>query len=186
MPPSSSRGFSCFCLFKTFPIIENELPTHTPSSKVRYISHLGHTFNIAEALIELGEDLDTARQLINRVRQRAMNSAYVKDFNDPTKDAANYKIGLYPAAGWTQEYARKALRTEMRLEKALEGERYFDLVRWGIAKEVMTKYFEQEKDNRVYYQNAQFNDGEEYFPIPVAQYNFSLGRYTQNPGYPKF
>ena len=139
-----------------------------------------------EALIELGEDLDTARQLINRVRQRAMNSAYVKDFNDPTKDAANYKIGLYPAAGWTQEYARKALRTEMRLEKALEGERYFDLVRWGIAKDVMTKYFEQEKDNRVYYQNAQFNDGEEYFPIPVAQYNFSLGRYTQNPGYPQF
>ena len=75
-----------------------------------------------------------------------MNSATVKDFNDPTKDAANYKIGLYPAAGWTQDYARRALRTEMRLEKALEGERYFDLVRWGIAQEVMTAYFEAEKD----------------------------------------
>ncbi|MGM9811460.1 MAG: RagB/SusD family nutrient uptake outer membrane protein, partial [Muribaculaceae bacterium] len=92
----------------------------------------------AEALIEIGEDLDTARELINRVRQRAMQSQHVKDFNDPEKDAANYKIGLYPASGWTQDYARKALRTEMRLEKALEGERYFDLVRWGIAKDVMT------------------------------------------------
>ncbi len=140
----------------------------------------------AEALIELGEDLETARQLINRVRQRAMNSEYVKDFNDPTKDAANYKIGLYPAEGWTQDYARKALRTEMRLEKALEGERFFDLVRWGIAKDVMTRYFEAEKDQRVYYQVAKFDAGEEYFPIPVAQYNFSLGRYTQNPGYPAF
>lgn len=140
----------------------------------------------AEALIEIGEDLDTARELINRVRQRAMQSQYVKDFNDPEKDAANYKIGLYPASGWTQDYARKALRTEMRLEKALEGERYFDLVRWGIAKDVMTKYFEAEKDNRVYYQAAKFDSGEEYFPIPVNQYNFSLGRYTQNPGYPAF
>lgn len=140
----------------------------------------------AEALIEIGEDLDTARELINRVRQRAMQSQHVKDFNDPSKDAANYKIGLYPASGWTQDYARKALRTEMRLEKALEGERYFDLVRWGIAKNVMTKYFEAEKDNRVYYQAAQFDAGEEYFPIPVNQYNFSLGRYTQNPGYPAF
>lgn len=140
----------------------------------------------AEALIELGEDLETARQLINRVRQRAMNSEYVKDFNDPTKDAANYKIGLYPAEGWTQDYARQALRTEMRLEKALEGERFFDLVRWGIAKDVMTRYFEAEKDQRVYYQVAKFDAGEEYFPIPVAQYNFSLGRYTQNYGYPDF
>ena len=140
----------------------------------------------AEALIELGEDLETARQLINRVRQRAMNSEYVKDFNDPTKDAANYKIGLYPAEGWTQDYARQALRTEMRLEKALEGERFFDLVRWGIAKDVMTRYFEAEKDQRVYYQVAKFDAGEEYFPIPVAQYNFSLGRYTQNYGYPAF
>ena len=140
----------------------------------------------AEALIEIGEDLETARQLINRVRQRAANSQYVKDFNDPSKDAANYKIGLYPAAGWTQAYARQALRTEMRLEKALEGERYFDLVRWGIASDVMTKYFDAEKDNRAYYQTAKFDAGEEYFPIPVAQYNFSLGKYTQNPGYPAF
>lgn len=141
----------------------------------------------AEALIELGGDnLEEARTLINRIRSRAMNSPYVKDFNDPTKDAANYKIGLYPVAGWNQDYARQALRTEMRLEKALEGERYFDLVRWGIAKEVMTAYFNAEKDTRIYYQNASFDSGEEYFPIPVAQYNFSLGKYTQNPGYPAF
>lgn len=140
----------------------------------------------AEALIELGDDLDEAREIINRIRERAMNSAYVKDFNDPSKNAANYKIGLYPATGWTQDYARKALRTEMRLEKALEGERYFDLVRWGIAKETMTAYFNAEKSKRIYYQDATFDNGEEYYPIPVAQYNFSLGKYVQNPGYPAF
>ncbi len=141
----------------------------------------------AEALIEIGGNgLEEARMLINRVRSRAMNSAYVKDFNDPSKDAANYKIGLYPASGWTQEYARQALRTEMRLEKAMEGERFFDLVRWGIAKETMNNYFAAEKDTRIYYQNASFETGEEYFPVPVAQYNFSGGIYVQNPGYPAF
>lgn len=141
----------------------------------------------AEALIEIGGNgLDEARNLINRVRQRAMNSDYVKDFDDPSKDAANYKIGLYPSAGWTQDYARQALRTEMRLEKAMEGERFFDLVRWGIAKETMNRFFAAEKDNRVYYQNATFETGEEYFPVPVAQYNFSGGIYVQNPGYPSF
>lgn len=141
----------------------------------------------AEALIEIGGSrLDEARILINRVRQRAMDSKYVTDFNDPTKPAANYKIGLYPASGWNQDYARKALRTEMRLEKAMEGERFFDLVRWGIAKETMNNYFNAEKDNRIYYQNATFETGEEYFPVPVAQYNFSGGIYVQNPGYPSF
>ncbi len=141
----------------------------------------------AEALIEMGGDgLEEARGLINSIRERAMNSAYVKDFNDPSKDAAHYKIGLYPAEGWTQDYARQALRTEMRLEKAMEGERFYDLVRWGIAKETMNKYFDAEKDNRVYYQNAAFDTGEEYFPVPVAQYNFSGGIYVQNPGYPSF
>ena len=141
----------------------------------------------AEALIEIGGNgLEDARQLINRVRSRAMNSNYVKDFYDPSKDAAHYKIGLYPAAGWTQDYARKALRTEMRLEKAMEGERFYDLVRWGIAKETMNNYFAAERDNRLYYQSASFETGEEYFAIPTAQYNFSGGKYVQNPGYPGF
>jgi hypothetical protein len=141
----------------------------------------------AEALIEIGTDLETARTLINTIRTRAMNSPRVKDFKDNSKDAANYKIGLYPATGWTQDYARKALRTETRLEKAFEGERYFDLVRWGIAGEVMTKYIDSEKDNRTYYNNASFtSQKDEYYPIPTNQYNFSGGIYTQNPGYPSF
>lgn len=142
----------------------------------------------AEALIELNQNLDEARLLINEVRGRAANSQYwVKDFNDDTKYAANYKISLYPEAGWTQEYARKALRFETRLETAMEGERFFDLVRWGIAAETMNAYFEHEKSSRVYYQSSKFTEGrDEYFPISAQQYNFSNGAYTQNPGYGTF
>ncbi len=142
----------------------------------------------AEALIEMNQNLDVARQLINQVRHRAANKAYwVKDFNDNTKYAANYKIAEYPAAGWTQDYARKALRYETRLETAMEGERFFDLVRWGVAAETMNAYYSREKSLRSYYNNAQFTAGKnEYLPISITQYNLSNGAYTQNPGYASF
>ena len=143
----------------------------------------------AEALIEIGDGagLEEARELINRIRTRAKNSPYVKDFNDSSKDAANYNIGLYPAEGWTQDYARQALRFETRLEKAMEGERFFDLVRWGIASETMNTYIEKEEGKRVYYSIADFTQGrDEYLPISRPQYNFSNGNYVQNPGYGDF
>ena len=142
----------------------------------------------AEALIEMNQNLDQARQLINQVRARAAKSHYwVRDFNDNSKYAANYKIALYPAEGWTQDYARKALRMETRLETAMEGERFFDLVRWGIAAETMNAYYAREKGTRVYYNTAKFTAGKnEYFPISDTQYNLSKGAYTQNPGYGSF
>lgn len=147
----------------------------------------------AEALVELGRQ-DEARELINMIRNRAKNSPYVKAWDkaqrataiDINGYAANYVINEYPAAGWTQDYARKAVRHEYRMECALEGERFFDLVRWGVAAETMNKFFEVEKDDRVYYQNSKFVKGKhEYFPIPLAQYNLT-GIYVQNPGYAAF
>ena len=143
----------------------------------------------AEALIELneGNGLETARDLINQIRNRARNSAYVKDFNDHSKYAANYLVNPYPADGWNQDYARQALRWETRLEKALEGERFFDLVRWGIVETTMNKYIAAESDNRIYYANAHFTGGkDEYYPVPNNQYGFSGGKYVQNPGYAPF
>lgn len=141
----------------------------------------------AEALIEIGSDLNTARNLINQVRQRAKNSSYVKDFTDKNKNAANYTIGLYPTDNWTQDYARKALRTEMRLETAMEGERFFDLVRWGISSQVMNNFLTVEKNKRIYYANSKFTKGkDEYLAIPNNQYGFSGGLYVQNSGYASF
>ncbi len=47
---------------------------------------------------------------------------------------------------WTQDYARKALRFERKLELAMEGERFFDLVRWGIASQVLIQIFCERKN----------------------------------------
>lgn len=147
----------------------------------------------AEALIELGRQ-DEARPLINEIRNRAKNSPWVTTWDGDmtnvkfTPDfngyAANYVIDEYPAAGWTKDYARKALQFETRLEFALEGERFFDLVRWGVASEVMTKFFEAEKDIRVYYGIAKFVPGkDEYYPIPTNQWKYTHDSYVQNNGY---
>ncbi|MCQ2146762.1 MAG: RagB/SusD family nutrient uptake outer membrane protein [Bacteroidales bacterium] len=147
----------------------------------------------AEALIELNR-VDEGIQELNKIRTRAKNSPYVTAFVDPAYPdavnvngfAANYEISTYPK-GMSQADARKALHMETRIECALEGERMFDLVRWGIAAETMNKFFEVEKTKRVYYVNSQFKAGQdEYLPIPQTQYNLSKGIYVQNSGYAAF
>ena len=140
----------------------------------------------AEALIELGRQ-DEALDLINQVRRRAKNSPYVTDWTDPTQPAAKYVIDEYkPGVNctWTQDYARKALRFERKLEFAMEGERFFDLVRWGVAADVMNSYFAYERTVRPYMGEAKFTHGkDEYLPIPADQIELSHGLYTQNPYY---
>lgn len=135
----------------------------------------------AEALIEMGQH-QAALPLINQVRERASASN-----NFTGSYAINNLIHKYePGVNctWDQEFARKALRWERRLEFAMEGSRFFDLVRWGIAAETMNSYYAVEKTKRAFYSQAGFDHGiEEYCPIPLAQINFSQGLYKQNNGY---
>lgn len=138
----------------------------------------------AEALIELNQNFDLARTLINQIRTRAANSPKVKSFTNPAVNAANYQIGSYPAAGWTQDYARKAVRFEKRLELCLEGHRYFDLLRWGVAKQVIDDYRNIEKLKRPYLSSATFIIPKvEYYPIPQNEIDISRGKLTQDPNY---
>ena len=89
----------------------------------------------AEAAIETG-DLETGRKYINMIRERAKNTQHVKTM-DQSQDAANYKVGVYDEPFKSKNEAVQALRMERRLEMAHEGIRFFDLVRWGVADEVI-------------------------------------------------
>jgi hypothetical protein len=136
----------------------------------------------AEAYIELGQQAN-ALPLINLVRARAAASTgRLKKANGTF--ASNYKVLPYSAAGWTQDYARKALQWERRLEFATEGARFFDLVRWGIAAQTLNAYIAVEKTRRPYLATAVFTAGrDEYLPIPQSEITFTNGLYKQNPGY---
>ncbi len=134
----------------------------------------------AEAMIELGTDLDGARKLINDVRAKAARSvdpAYTPVDCNPS--IASYKVGQYPAAGWTQDYARRAVRMERRLELAMEGNRWFDLVRWGVAVETMNEYYRTESQLRSYLESASMSADETYFPIPLDEVQNSGGLYEK-------
>lgn len=136
----------------------------------------------AEAYIELGQHA-MALPLINQIRKRAAASTGRLKKTDGSF-ASKYNIKEYSAAGWTQDYARKALRWERRLEFATESPRFFDLVRWGIAEQTLNAYLEKEKVRRPFLATAKFTAGrDEYLPIPQREISFTKGLYVQNPGY---
>jgi len=135
----------------------------------------------AEALIELNRS-NEALPLINQVRQRAKQSTSMIPY------ATNANIALYQDGvniTWNQENARKALRWERRLEFAMEGSRFFDLVRWGIADQVLNDYFIKEKTRRpAIFSSAYFTKNKnEYIPIPQNQIGYVKGIYKQNVGF---
>lgn len=132
----------------------------------------------AEAEIELGTNLADARELINSVRRKAARSidaGYSPVELDPTR--ASYFVAEYPEQGWTQDYARKAVRMERRLELAMEGQRWFDLQRWGNTVEVMNSYFESEANVRSYLSGANMTADELFLAIPQEEVINSGGLY---------
>lgn len=168
----------CDCFVQT--------PPFFPNSKNKILLRYAEVLLMkAEALIELGRQ-DEALPLINQVRTRAAQSTGLLKTAGGTPEA-KYKVSTYQPGvniNWTQETARKALRFERRLELGQEAQRFFDLVRWGIAAETLNAYFNTEKTKRPFLNGAFFTKNKhEYLPIPQNQLNFSRGVYKQNPGY---
>jgi starch-binding outer membrane protein, SusD/RagB family len=137
----------------------------------------------AEAEIEVGS-LEKAREYTNLVRKRAANAdAYVVDAKGAP--AAKYVINNYTAAWTDKAVARTAVMFERKLELSGEGQRFFDLVRWGTAAKVLNDYFAYEgKILSSTFSGAVFTAGKnEYMPIPQAQIDLQQGVLKQNPGY---
>lgn len=140
----------------------------------------------AEILIQLNREME-ALPIINQIRQRAANSTGRLKFSNGSP-ILSFKISQYEPGvnvNWTKENAWKALMFENRLEFAMEGTRWYDLVRWGIAEETLNAYFAKEYPRgRPWMKDAKFTAGrDEYMPIPQPQINYSFGVYKQNPGY---
>ena len=162
----------CSCYVKNGPFIGT-------SKNVDFIRYADVLLFKAEALIQLNRYAE-ALPIINQIRARAAASTAMT----LAAGASNvYKVQPYPSFP-SKEYAMKALMFERRLEFGMEGPRFFDLVRWGIAEPVLNAYLDVEKTKRDFLSNAKFTAGrDEYYPIPQREIDFTGGLYKQNPKY---
>ena len=136
----------------------------------------------AEAQAQLGQTAE-AITLVNQVRSRAidmMTNSIVSNY--PNKYGVHYAVGKY-SGSYSKEDAMKIIKMERRLELALESERFFDLVRWGDAANVLNKYYTSESQKMSFLSGSSFTANKnEYLPIPWEQIAASNGHYTQNCG----
>jgi hypothetical protein len=127
---------------------------------IRLLRYADVVLMFAEAANEVGgaTNITAARNALNSVRARARagNAAILPDVT--TTD---------------QALLRAAIRHERRIELAMEHDRFFDIVRWGISNQVM---LDAGKPN--------FNESrDKILPIPQVQIDLSNGVLKQNPGY---
>ena len=128
---NDSRGVSNFASYSGFlwkkGIEQSWADTRLADPNIVILRYADVLLMYAEALIELNENLDLAREAINQVRSRA--------YSTTAED-----VGAYPAVTEnTQQELRTRLRRERRVELMLEGLRYQDLIRWRIAKKALDK-----------------------------------------------
>ena len=142
--------------------------------------------------------LNWPKILVNQVRSRSANdfvmgkcTSYtfpnapkaedaIVDWEQP---AANYILGEY-ASFPSKEYAREAVHMEIRLETAMEGNRFFDLRRWGILDQVIPTYIAKDSQFRTFMQGAVFNaDKNDYWPLPQDQVDVQAGILVQDPAW---
>jgi hypothetical protein len=134
----------------------------------------------AECEVEVGS-LTKAQDYVNLVRERAAKSSTVMDGSKP---AANYNISTYSGTWTDKAEARTAVRFERQLELAMEGHRFYDLVRYGTADVVINAFTAKESKIRTHLAGSTFRKGkDEYLPIPEFVINQSGGTIKQNPGY---
>jgi hypothetical protein len=178
-----------------------DLTSWAPGSSINYlvIRFADVLLMAAECEAQIGS-LAKAEEYVNIVRARAANpQGWVYKYKNDDKPmggyssvpAANYKISIYPAGdfdGKGKDYALSAIYYERKLELAMEGHRFFDLVRWGTADTELNAYFNYEGKITTDVSRGKFTKGKnDYYPIPQRQIDLSQGGsgpvLKQNPGY---
>ena len=128
---------------------------------VRILRYADVVLMYAEAANEVGgsTNIEAARVALNTVRARARMGA---------------PAGTLPNILSTdQAVLRDSIRFERRIELAMEHDRFFDIVRWGIAGDVL------QAAGKVNFNPAR----DVLLPIPQTQIDLSAGVLTQNFGY---
>lgn len=140
----------------------------------------------AEAYNEVG-NTPKAWELLNSVRVRA-NATPVTDenYNELMKAPKVYDLPYIPDNDAVGRF-RTALYWERGFELAFEGQRKYDLLRWGILGDAL-RYFQDNMDKSLegkYVAGEKFIPGKhELFPIPLGELQANPALNNQNnPGY---
>lgn len=134
----------------------------------------------AEACLGEKDDDPEAKEIIKQVRHRV-----------GLDTIAPKEVGTYPIVVNGETIAnpttKQALRHERRVELAMEGHRWFDLVRWygadGGLKKHMEAYQATEPQIVKDHLNEFQKDKHELFPIPQEEIQLNPTKMEQNPGY---
>jgi hypothetical protein len=119
----------------------------------------------SEAAIMAGDN-EKALKYINMVRTRARMCGH----------KGNTCPADYPAG---TQITMEMLIHERRLELAMEGHRFFDLVRWNLATQYLDGQYLANQEVIVSFTSPK-ND---FYPIPQAEVNTSQGSLLQYPGW---
>lgn len=94
----------------------------------------------------------------------------------------------YPA-GSTEQDMRRLIRNERRSELALEGLRYYDIVRWDAGSEYLNGYvhgakFSNNNSSYIRLDERRFDESRDYlWSLPRAQMDLNPNLLPNNPGY---
>lgn len=90
--------------------------------------------------------------------------------------AVRERAGFDPVSDRPSTLNRLELLKERRVELAFENQRFYDLLRFGVADEILSEHA-----NEMGY--TSYNARKLLLPIPAREINLSSGLLTQNPGY---
>ena len=155
---------------------------HASRSPINYITiRLEDVYLMyAEVCLRNG-DTTGAKTYLEKVRARARGT------EDILPEFPGYQIPDYKKSYAlrqltdTPEDLEMAVRHERRVELAMESHRWFDICRWGIAKEVMDAYAATETAEAKAHM-ATFQKGKHEL-MPIPQEEIRLGGIDQNYGY---
>lgn len=86
------------------------------------------------------------------------------------------RAGFDPVADRPSVLTKDALLAERRVELAFENQRFYDLLRFGVADAVLSAHAAEMG-------YTSYNSRQLLLPIPSREINLSAGLLTQNPGY---
>jgi hypothetical protein len=179
--------------------VDGDNHSWAPGSAINYnvIRFADVLLMAAEVEAQLG-NMPKAQTYVNMVRTRAANPAgWVHTYKDPKNPtggftntpAANYKVSPYPGGAFvSKDFALKAIYFERKIELAMEGHRFFDLVRWGTAETELNAYFKYQNTVTTDLRSGKYVKGKnDYYPIPQRQIDLSASGGSpvlkQNTGY---